>query len=348
MCIPFRNWLVETTSAIGAQCSQVRDDPVPTTVRCANRFEVTRPSRQLLRERGQQLDPVVADDRQVLDPHAADARQVDARLDRDDVARLEHVAATRSRGAAPRAPSSPTPWPRPWPKCSPKPAVGRSRRARAASASTPVMPGRIRSTRARCCASRQTSYARAQLVGQRRPVANVRVQSRAVAVEPRAPVDDDERPRLDDRVAPAAACGLAPFGPEATIACRTTSSSAPCACRSSRSRHASSRSLRPTHVSAVSASKRAVGDARARGGSASTSLVVLDRAQRLDDAASSARARARPRPSTSPLRVRQRVRLELRRAPSSRSARSRDQRALRQHRPRRRRPRAPPRCSGSR
>ena len=30
---------------------------------------------------------VLGDDHEILDPHAADARQVDARLDRDDVAR---------------------------------------------------------------------------------------------------------------------------------------------------------------------------------------------------------------------------------------------------------------------
>jgi hypothetical protein len=50
------------------------------------------------------------------------------------------------------------------------------------------------------------------------------------------------------------ACGSAPFSPEATIV-SNESSSAPCACRSSRSRQAISRSLRPTNVSAVSASK---------------------------------------------------------------------------------------------
>src|SRR5438270_13457960 len=44
------------------------------------------------RERRQQLDAVLAHDREVLDPDAAEARKVDAGLDRDHVADLEHVA----------------------------------------------------------------------------------------------------------------------------------------------------------------------------------------------------------------------------------------------------------------
>src|SRR5215216_2630827 len=42
---------------------------------------------QVLRERREQLDAVLANDSEVLDPHAADAGEVDPRLDRDDVAR---------------------------------------------------------------------------------------------------------------------------------------------------------------------------------------------------------------------------------------------------------------------
>ena len=47
---------------------------------------------QLLRERGEEVDAVVADDRQVLDPHAAEALEVDARLDRDGVPGAQRVA----------------------------------------------------------------------------------------------------------------------------------------------------------------------------------------------------------------------------------------------------------------
>src|SRR5438105_9241252 len=71
-CIPFLNWFVLTCSAIGAP-------------NLANGC-------QLLRERGQHLEPVVGDDREVLDPDPADAAQVDAGLDRDDVAGGEDVA----------------------------------------------------------------------------------------------------------------------------------------------------------------------------------------------------------------------------------------------------------------
>ena len=92
MCIPLRNWLVETTSAIGA-ASVARELDVE----------------QRLRERGEQLDAVVANDGEVLDPHAAEAREVDAGLDRDTLPDLERVRRLRARAAAPRGRRAPTP-----------------------------------------------------------------------------------------------------------------------------------------------------------------------------------------------------------------------------------------------
>src|SRR6476646_10503804 len=72
MCMPLRNWLVETTSAMGAECSHGQTARVPGTV------PGTWPERpgsadlgQLFRERGEDVDALVADDRQILDPHAA-------------------------------------------------------------------------------------------------------------------------------------------------------------------------------------------------------------------------------------------------------------------------------------
>src|SRR5436190_6484134 len=71
MCIPFRNWLVLTTSAIGA--GRLADGD------------------ELFREAEQDLGAVVGDDDQVLDPDAAPPLEVDARLDRDHVALRERV-----------------------------------------------------------------------------------------------------------------------------------------------------------------------------------------------------------------------------------------------------------------
>src|SRR5438270_6391942 len=79
MCIPLRNWFVETTSAIGGGGYR------------RPKGSLSADLEQLLRERGQELGSVLADDGQVLDPAAADAFEVDTRLDRDDVARLERV-----------------------------------------------------------------------------------------------------------------------------------------------------------------------------------------------------------------------------------------------------------------
>src|SRR5215208_6618098 len=75
MCMPLRNWLVETTSAMSAASLADLD--------------------QVLRERGQELDAVLAHDREVLDADASEARDVDPRLDRDDVAGLERVRRLR-------------------------------------------------------------------------------------------------------------------------------------------------------------------------------------------------------------------------------------------------------------
>src|SRR5215510_3330421 len=77
MCMPFLNWLVLTCSAIGGG-------------NLANRH-------QLVREPGQHLDAVVRDDDEILDPDARDAAEIDPRLDRDDVARREHVLALRPK-----------------------------------------------------------------------------------------------------------------------------------------------------------------------------------------------------------------------------------------------------------
>src|SRR5436305_11383488 len=75
MCIPFRNWLVETTSATAREGSELKGQtPKGPDPRLPNFDEV-------LPEAGQHVDAVFADDRHVLDPHAADAGQVDAGLD---------------------------------------------------------------------------------------------------------------------------------------------------------------------------------------------------------------------------------------------------------------------------
>src|SRR5918911_4088141 len=70
MCMPFRNWLVLTTSATAASLVN---------------------GHELLRERGQDLGAVVSDDDEVLDADAAAALEVDARLDGHDVPGSERV-----------------------------------------------------------------------------------------------------------------------------------------------------------------------------------------------------------------------------------------------------------------
>src|SRR6478735_1336274 len=73
MWIPFRNWLVETTSATAREGS------------ASAHFD------ELLGKARQHVQPVFADDPEVLDPDAADAGEVDPRLDRDAVPGLERV-----------------------------------------------------------------------------------------------------------------------------------------------------------------------------------------------------------------------------------------------------------------
>src|SRR5438477_6914399 len=73
MCMPLRNWLVETTSAIGG--------PVYWPGRCPPRLGN---GHELLGEGSQHLEPAFAHDGEVLDPDAADALAVDARLNGDD------------------------------------------------------------------------------------------------------------------------------------------------------------------------------------------------------------------------------------------------------------------------
>src|SRR6478609_8152251 len=138
MCIPLRNWLVETTSATAPEGSE---RPLPDLD-------------QVLRERGQHLDAVLPHDGEILDPAAADALEVDPGLDRDDLSGLQRV---RRLGREPRrlVDRSPTPCPRPWPKLPPYPAASIGSRARA-SASTPVSPAFSPAT-ARTCAARHTS-----------------------------------------------------------------------------------------------------------------------------------------------------------------------------------------------
>src|SRR5581483_9628279 len=65
MCIPFRNWLVETTSATAGQSSQSRRGPGSARGRAA-RLRLLRQVEQVLREVREDLDPVLADDGQVL------------------------------------------------------------------------------------------------------------------------------------------------------------------------------------------------------------------------------------------------------------------------------------------
>ena len=168
--------------------------------------------------------------------------------------------------------SSPTPCPSPWPKFSPKPAaVDRSRAS--SSASTPVMP-RL-DVRARALLRLEADVVGlAQPVGQ--PAGGERARAiAAVAVDAHAPVDRDERAAIDDPVR-GCACGWAPFGPEATML-SNESSSAPCACSSSRSRHAISRSLRPTQRLRGQGLEAAVGDAARRCSLATSSSSLIAR-----------------------------------------------------------------------
>ena len=111
------------------------------------RFSVDDP--QVLGQRAEDLVAVLGHHHQVLDPHAAAARQVDARLDGDDVARLERrLARCEPRAAAPRGPPARRRGPSPWPKCSPWPAASMMSRA-TASISRPPRPGPHRVERRR-------------------------------------------------------------------------------------------------------------------------------------------------------------------------------------------------------
>ena len=108
------------------------------------------------------------------------------------------VSVDSARAAGSSCTSSPIPWPRPWPNCSPQPAAAITSRA-AASASRPLTPGPYASSPA-SSASRQTSYARAELVRQVAGRERARAVGR-VAVDPAARVDRDERVRRDLDVA---------------------------------------------------------------------------------------------------------------------------------------------------
>src|SRR5579885_1177808 len=117
MCMPLRNWFVLTTSAIGGEVSGCADGPRH-PFRAASARDASADEGELLREGGEQLDAVVAQDREVLDPDAAEPGQVDARLDRDHVAGAKHVLGL---GREPRrlVDGEATPWPRPWPNRAP-------------------------------------------------------------------------------------------------------------------------------------------------------------------------------------------------------------------------------------
>src|SRR5690348_13702474 len=75
MCMPFRNWLVLTVSAIARERLAHLD--------------------QVLAQGGQVLDPVLGDEHVVLDPDAAAAGDVDARLHGHDVSGHERVRRLR-------------------------------------------------------------------------------------------------------------------------------------------------------------------------------------------------------------------------------------------------------------
>ena len=66
---------------------------------------------------------------ELLDAHAELAREVDAGLDRDDVARQQRIVPGVRDRRGPSWISMPTPWPSPWPKCSPWPACSMTARA---------------------------------------------------------------------------------------------------------------------------------------------------------------------------------------------------------------------------
>src|SRR5262245_19785462 len=85
MCMPLRNWFVETVSATGAQS---RDSPASPARPSADDDE-------LLRERRQHLRPVVAHDHEILDADAAEPRQVHPRLYGDDVPHGERAGHLR-------------------------------------------------------------------------------------------------------------------------------------------------------------------------------------------------------------------------------------------------------------
>src|SRR5437660_816016 len=74
MCMPFRNWFVETTSATARGYRKALAD-----------------LDELPREAGQDLERVLAHDREILDPDAAEAGQVDARLNRHAVSHRQRV-----------------------------------------------------------------------------------------------------------------------------------------------------------------------------------------------------------------------------------------------------------------
>ena len=151
---------------------------------------------QILVEARQHLGLAVGHDHEVLDPDPAQALEVDARLDRGDVAgRSVSLDSRERRGAS--CTSSPTPWPRPWPKFSPKPAASILSRA-AASASTPVTPG-PRRREARQLALERRGVGGLELVRQRAGGEGARAVG-VVAVDHRAGVDHDRLAGLDRAV----------------------------------------------------------------------------------------------------------------------------------------------------
>ena len=141
---------------------------------------------------------VLGDDHEVLDPDPELARDVDARLDRDHVARLEHVLGASCRVAAPRGP-------RARPRGRDRGRSARRGRRRGSRRARPRPPPRRRlpagSPRARPPV--RHGRARRPRAPRRRvsPTAKVRVQSEAVAVDERAHVPDDQVAGLDLAVA---------------------------------------------------------------------------------------------------------------------------------------------------
>ena len=263
MCMPLRNWLVETTSAIGGRLP-LRSAPWGTR---------------------EQLDAVLR--RRSRDPRSARRRaragRSPARPSRRCPPASVSVDSVESRGASWTA--SPTPWPSPWPKFSPKPAAAISSRA-SASASTPVMPGRIAG--ARLLLGRE-----ADVVGLDEPrrAAEPVDRSGCSPSSSRRPARPSRRRRASGsrRSCRSASRAAARRSGRTRRSRSNDTSSAPCACSSSRSRQASSRSLRPTNVSAVSASN-ARSAMRAARRTRCELVRVLDGAEALDDRRSSARA----------------------------------------------------------